>query len=112
MVNNLEESLKFYQDIVGLNINRRFNAGPYVEIAFLGDDETKIELICDKSLKKVDLGHNISLGFIVNSVDEMMAFVKEKGIDIQDEISQPNPHVKFFYILDPNGLKIQLVENI
>lgn len=25
---------------------------------------------------------------------------------------QPNPSVSFFYILDPNGLKIQFVENI
>jgi len=112
MVNNLDESLKFYKDIVGLNVNRRFNAGPGVEIAFLGDDETKIELVCNKSIKKVNLGQDISLGFIVDSVDEMMAFIKEKGIDIKSEISQPNPHIKFFYILDPNGLKIQLVENI
>lgn len=112
MVNNLEESLKFYQDIVGLNVNRRFNAGPKVEIAFLGDGETKIELICNQSIKKVNLGKDISLGFIVNSVDEMMAFVKEKGIDIKGEIMQPNPHIKYFYILDPNGLKIQLVENL
>jgi len=45
-------------------------------------------------------------------MSDVLAFVKEKGIDIKSEISQPNPHIKFFYILDPNGLKIQLVENI
>jgi len=112
MVKDLDESLKFYQDIIGLNVSRRFNAGPGVEIAFLGDGETKIELICNKSIKNVDLGHDISLGFIVNSVDEMITFVKSKGIAIQGEPFQPNPHTKFFYILDPNGLKIQLVENI
>lgn len=26
-VENLEESLKFYNDILGLNMNRRFNTG-------------------------------------------------------------------------------------
>jgi lactoylglutathione lyase len=28
MVKDLEETLKLYQDIVGLNISKRFNAGP------------------------------------------------------------------------------------
>ncbi len=112
MVKNLEESLKFYQEIVGLNISKRFNAGPGVEIAFLGDGETKIELICNEALKEVNYGEHISLGFEVKSVDEMMSFVKEKGIAIHSGPIQPNPHTRFFYVLDPNGLRIQFVENI
>ncbi len=36
-VKDMEESLKFYQEVVGLKLNRRFEAGPGVEIAFLGD---------------------------------------------------------------------------
>lgn len=112
MVKNLNESLNFYNEIVGLKVNRRFNAGPGVEIAFLGDGETKIELICNKSSKEVSYGDSISLGFEVSSVDEMMSFVKEKGISIQSGPFQPNLHTKFFYVLDPNGLKIQFVQNI
>lgn len=111
-VKNLEESFKFYVDIVGLNISKRYNAGPGKEIAFLGDGETKIELICNEALEDISYGEHISLGFEVNSVDEMMNFVKEKGIDIHSGPFQSNPHIKFFYVLDPNGLKIQFVENI
>ena len=110
MVNNMEQSLKFYQEIVGLTIDKRFNAGPGVEIAFLGDGETKVELICNKDNTEVNLGKDISLGFEVESVDEMIAFVKEKGIDIHSGPFQPNPNTKFFFILDPNGLRIQFVE--
>lgn len=112
IVKNLEDSLKFYKEIVGLDVIRRFKAGPGVEIAFLGEGETKVELICNEVSRKVSFGQNISLGFEVNSVDEVMAFVKEKGIDIQSGPFQPNSHTKFFYVLDPNGLKIQFVENI
>jgi len=112
MVKNLEESLKFYKEIVGLNVSRKFNAGPGVEIAFLGDGETKVELICNKALKEVSFGHDISLGFEVISVDKMMAFIKEKGLDIHSGPFQPNPHMKFFYVSDPDGLKIQFVEKI
>jgi len=112
MVKNLEESLKFYKEIVGLNVIRRFNAGPGVEIAFLGEGETKIELICNEASKDLSFGQAISLGFEVNSVDEMMVIVKEKGVVIHSGPFQPNPHTKFFYVQDPNGLKIQFVENI
>ncbi|MEL7565256.1 MAG: VOC family protein [Dehalobacterium sp.] len=111
-VNNMEESLKFYQEIVGLQLNNKFNAGPGVEIAFLGLGETKVELICDEAVKKVNLGQDISLGFEVESVDKVMSFLKERGIDIHSGPIQPNPHVRFFFVLDPNGLKIQFVENI
>ncbi|MGI6066859.1 MAG: VOC family protein [Bacillota bacterium] len=111
-VKNLEESLKFYQEIVGLSLVERFNAGPGVEIAFLGNGETKIELIHNEAIKEVNLGENISLGFEVDSLDKMMAFVKEKGIDIHSGPFQPSPHIKFFFILDPNGLKIQFAQHI
>lgn len=111
-VNNMAESLKFYQEVVGLVLNRKFEAGPGVEIAFLGAGETKVELICRDTTQNVNLGQDISLGFEVNSVDEKMAFVKEKGLDIHSGPFQPNPHVKFFFVLDPNGLKIQFVENV
>ena len=111
-VKNMEESLKFYEEIVGLKIDKRFKAGPNMEIAFLGDGETKVELICDESNNDISLGKDISWGFEVECVDEMINFVKEKGIAIESGPFQPNPHVKFFYVMDPNGLKIQFVENI
>ncbi|QNK41672.1 VOC family protein [Caproicibacter fermentans] len=111
-VKDLEESLEFYREIVGLRENRRFEAGPDTEIAFLGEGETKVELICSRENREIDMGADISLGFTVPSVDEMMNFVKSKGIKIQSGPFQPNPHTRFFFALDPNGLKIQFVENL
>ncbi len=112
IVNNLEESLKFYQEIIGLPVNRRFKAEPGVEIVFLGDGETKLELMTSKTSKKVNIGQDISIGFEVESVDKVIPYFKEKGIEIYSGPFQPNPNIKFFYLLDPNGLKVQLVENI
>lgn len=111
-VKNMDESLRFYQEIVGLKVDRRFKADENIEIAFLGDGETKVELICDKNYCDINIGTDISWGFVVNSVDDMMSFVREKGIDVESGPFQPNPHTKFFYTIDPNGLKIQFVENI
>lgn len=111
-VNNMEESLKFYQEIVGLELNKRYKAGPQIEIAFLGDGETKVELICNESIKEVNVGQDISLGFETKSVDKLMEFIKEKGIAVHSGPFQPTPYIKFFFITDPSGLKIQFVENI
>ena len=109
-VKDMEESLNFYQNIVGLPLNRRFSAGPGVEIAFLGEDATKVELICNESIKEFNMGTDISLGFAVRSIEEKIAFLESKGIKIHSGPFSPNPHTRFFFILDPNGLEIQFVE--
>ena len=111
-VRNMEESLKFYEEVVGLTLNRKFKAGPGMEIAFLGDGETKVELICSGDRDAIRIGQDISLGFEVASVDEMMDLIKEKGIAIESGPFQPNPHTKFFFITDPNGLRVQFVESM
>lgn len=110
MVKDMEESLKFYQEIVGLKENRRFQTGPGIQIVFLGEGETEIELMTPAQPRELSYGADISLGFETASVDDLMAELKEKGIPISGPFS-PNPHVKFFYVTDPNGVKIQFVEN-
>lgn len=109
-VKNMEESLQFYQEIVGLPMSARFGAGPGMEISFLGDGDTKVELICDEKVTEVHYSTDISLGFAVKSLDEKLAFLEKKGIRIHSGPFAPNPHTKFFFVLDPNGLKIQFVE--
>ena len=111
-VKNMEESIKFYQDIVGLKINRRMNPMPGTEISFLGDGSTEVELIRNEKNNDCSYGKDISLGFIVESLEETIEDLKKKGISIQSGPFQPNPMIKFIYVLDPNGLKVQFVENI
>jgi len=112
VVKDLNESIKFYEEIVGLKLNRRFNAGPGKEIAFMETGGTEVELIEDEDNKNVNIGKGISLGFEVESLDKMMEFIKEKSIEVESGPIQPNPNVKFFYVLDPNGVRIQFVENL
>lgn len=111
-VKNLEESIKFYTDVLGLEVVNRFKGGPGVNIAFLGSGETKIELICDGENRDTNVGGDISWGFEVKSLDKTIARVKEKGINIDSGPIQPNPNIRFIFIKDPNGMRIQLAENI
>ena len=109
-VRNLDESLEFYKSVIGLPVNRRFSAGDS-EIAFLGNGETEIELICNKSHSDVLIGQDISLGFTVASLQEISSRLIQMGIE-PGEVLQPNPQVMFFFIADPNGVRVQFVEHL
>ncbi|MHC1723699.1 MAG: VOC family protein [Aminipila sp.] len=111
-VNDLEQSIQFYKEIVGLEVVNRFSGGPHTEIAFLGNGETQVELICDGDSRDINVGSDISWGFTTESLDKSLDMVRQKGINIESGPIQPNPHVKFFFIKDPDGMLIQLVENI
>lgn len=112
-VKNLDESVRFYTEVIGLTLNRRFSPGPEDEIAFLGDGQsaTEIELIYNKNDTEVAVGEDISWGFVVDSLDDTMAFLKEKGVAIHSGPFSPAPFIRFIYILDPNGFKLQLAEH-
>jgi Predicted ring-cleavage extradiol dioxygenase len=111
MVKNLDKSIEFYQNIVGLTVNERFGAGPCTEIAFLGAAETKIELICNQNKQEIDPGKDISWGFETESLDGAIALLKENEIAFTGPF-QPNPHVRFIYANDPDGMKIQFVQHL
>lgn len=111
-VKDMDESIKFYTGIVGLPIDRRYSAAEGIELAFLGDSQTKVELICNKHIREAGGKEGISLGFEVDSIENMMEFITSKSLKIDSGPFQPNPHIRFFFIKDPDGLKIQFVENM
>ncbi|MDD4694802.1 MAG: hypothetical protein PHD88_10570 [Firmicutes bacterium] len=47
-----------------------------MEIAFLGDGETKLEIKCDKSQTKIDIGADVAAGFSVDSLENKINFIK------------------------------------
>jgi len=111
-IKDMEESLRFYHDLVGLPVGRRMKPSPDMELAFLGEGETKIELIHNAKAPAAAFGEGISLGFEVESLEKIKGVLEEKGIPIHAGPFQPNPAMRFLYVLDPNGLKIQFVENL
>lgn len=109
-VKNLEESLDFYQGILGLPIDSRLS-GDGMEMAMLGENEQpKIELISMAHEKDKVRGSDISIGLAVKSLDRTMEHLKEKGIAIVSGPVSPLPHISFLFIHDPDGYTVQLVE--
>lgn len=106
-VKDIDASLRFYQDIVGLPVTRRFSE-PGAELAFLCDGDTKLEIIQGKGEPYSVRG--VSIGFLVNNLEEKMAFIKEHGIPVHSGPFAPSPRTRFFFVSDPDGMLIQFVE--
>lgn len=111
-VKDLNQSVQFYQEAIGLPLARRFKEGEQIEIAFMGGGDTKLELIHDASRPGGDVGGDISWGFEVDSVEKAFDELKAKGVKILCQPIQPAPYVRFFFIEDPNGFKVQIVQNL
>ena len=110
-VKNLDESIAFYSELVELRVTRRFPAGPGMEIAFMGngvEGETLVELLAGGA---GDIKHSdfISIGFAVDSVDDMLETVKSKGIPVYGGPVE-TPMMKYFVVKDPNGLSVQFFQ--
>lgn len=110
-VNNLEESIAFYSQVIGLKVVNRLKAGNGVKIAFMGngiDGETLVELLEDENQDNVTFGA-VSIGFAVASVEEMMKSLVEKNIKICGGPFE-TPDATFFFIKDPSGFSVQLFQ--
>jgi lactoylglutathione lyase len=110
-VQDMEKSLEFYTEIVGLSVDRMMKPSPTMQIAFLGSGETKVELIYDPKPEARSYGKDISIGFEVESMERIMETLGKKKMAISGPY-QPNPMVRFIYVQDPDGVKIQFVETI
>ena len=110
-VNNLEESLKFYNEVIGLNISERFNTPDGTEFAMLGKkNEAKIELIYNPNHTNVKTSEDITIGFFVDSQEIALNIMEKNNIEVIKGPISPNQDVSFFFVKDPNGYEIQLVD--
>ena len=116
-VNNLEESIKFYTQVLDMNLLREkeYPEGKF-SLAFLGygkeTEETVIELTYNWD--KIEYEHGNAFGHIAIEVDDIYQFceeIKNKGAKI---IRDPGPmmgsKLVLAFIEDPNGYKIELIE--
>lgn len=110
-VRDLDRSLAFYRDLLGLPLQERFQ-GRDNEIAMLGDAEgTKLELIQKPGPQPEAPGQGLTLGFAPEDITAALKKLAEQGITTAPPVS-PNPAMKFYFLQDPDGYMVQLVEYV
>lgn len=109
-VSDMEKSLGFYQDVVGLKLNRRVSPTPGRDLAFLGEGTTQVELIHDQESQTHPQSSSLSLGFQVESLAGFQERLKTLSLTVHSGPFKPVPHLSYLYVLDPDGVKVQFVE--
>lgn len=116
-VNNLEESLQFYCDVLGMKLLRQKDyPGGEFTLAFVGyGDESEtavIELTHNWGVDQYDLGN--AYGHVAISVDDIYKTcenIKARGGKVTREPG-PMKHgsTVIAFVEDPNGYKVELIQ--
>jgi lactoylglutathione lyase len=116
-VNDLDESLRFYCDVLGMTLLRKkdYPSGRFT-LAFVGygreDEQAVLELTHNWDTQRYDLGTaygHVALG--VEGIYEMVETLRARGAKVTREPG-PMKHggSTIAFIEDPNGYKIELIE--
>jgi lactoylglutathione lyase len=112
-VNDLECTVKFYRDILGLEEIRRHKSPRGSELVFLKASESKEEIeICffpasDLVQVQPDLTH---LAFEVESLDEFAGHLAKHGLKFSDGPTTSSSGTVFAFIDAPEGYEIELIQ--
>ena len=114
-VRNLDVSIAFYRDVMGLQqVGRRtFPELDGRECAFMRDNESGLQLELmywkDRNLNKGDsLDH---IAFFVPNMDEMLKSLEKQGIPLtQQPYSLGTSTNRIAAIADPDGITVEIIE--
>jgi lactoylglutathione lyase len=116
-VGNLEESLKFYCELLGMKLLRRKDyPGGEFTLAFVGygdeSDNAVIELTYNWGVEKYELGN--AYGHIALGVDDIYATCEEIRNQGGKIVREPGPmkhgSTVIAFVEDPDGYKIELIQ--
>lgn len=106
-VENLDESARFYTDILGMDEVRRFSPMEGLTIAFFkGEGESTIELVEGEEGKK----GLYMVGIEVEDMDEEIAKLRVKGVELTRGPIGPPEGPKIAFLEGPDGVEIELIQ--
>ena len=107
IVKDMKESIEFYRDVMGFEIDSQYELGPAGAITLLkGEGETMIEIIENPT----DEPGLFSVGMDVEDINTTVKELKSKGAKITME---PTPITvgTLAFLEDPNGVRIALIQH-
>ncbi|MDG1501068.1 MAG: VOC family protein [Planctomycetota bacterium] len=106
-VKDLEETLTFYTEFLGLKEYRRGTIGDECTLIFLGDEEASyyIELTYNHDGRDYDLGTQFGhLAFTVPDLAAVIADVEARGWWYRENKG------RYIFVKDPNGYDIEILQ--
>jgi lactoylglutathione lyase len=112
-VNDLERTIKFYEDVIGLKVARRSVSPRGAQIVFLAtpssEEEIEITYLPNSPAVQVqpDLMH---LAFEVDSIERFAAEIGKKGYNLSDGPTKTSSGSVIAFVDAPEGYEIELIE--
>jgi len=112
-VSDMEQTISFYQDILGLEVVEQKVSPRGSQLAFLGvpNSEELIELCSFPSSGPVIVQEDlIHLAFEVEDLDQTIHHLKGRQVPITDGPTRSASGSRFIFIDAPDGYEIELIE--
>ncbi len=113
-LNDLERSVKFYEQALGLKVSRRHTSPRGAQLAFIAtpNSEEEIELCqmppgAEPVKVQPDLMH---LAFEVDNLEQFAAELRQKGFALSDGPTQTGSGSVIAFIDAPEGYEIELIQ--
>ena len=112
-VNDLEKTIKFYREVLGLEEVRRHKSPRGSELAFLKtpESEEQIEICSFPSSGPVQVQPDLThLAFEVDNLEEFGKHLTTLGLKYSDGPTRTSTGTAFAFIDAPEGYEIELIE--
>jgi lactoylglutathione lyase len=114
MVSDLEISIGFYENVLGLDLLDRFAANETTDLAFLGDrasGQVIVELICGKDNRFPDEGKVHHIAFTVDRIEEEIERLRSLNVHFtNDEFFTLANGSKYIFFKGPDGETLELFQ--
>lgn len=112
-VSDLDQTIRFYTDVLGLEVMERKTSPRGSQLAFLKvpNSEELIELTSFPPSGPVTVQEDlVHLAFQVENLEATMASLQAKGVRVTDGPTQTSSGSRFIFIDAPDGYEIELIE--
>ena len=106
IVNDLEESVAFYRDVLGFREGYHVDTPDGGAITIMESDGASVELICNKNFPT----GMYSIGTDVDNLDKVISHLQDFVYQTTAPII-PTTVGRMTFVLDPNGIRICLIEH-
>jgi len=112
-VSDLGQTIRFYTDVLGLEVLERKTSPRGSQLAFLKvpNSDELIELTSFPPSGPVKVQEDlVHLAFQVESLDDTIASLNAKGAKVTDGPTQTSSGSRFIFIDAPDGYEVELIE--